>query len=178
MIKLLLLILLPGLVLAQPPQGQPLQEQMPAAPKGQMPTPPPFDEFKKTMSPMVEKTLPAMKETRECVSKAESKEAVEKCVNAMAQKAQEIQKQAGKPGTAVARKMPADFEWTPERKQMMLKQMDLSITRNSAMHECLGQSNTREEMDTCMRSEVPMKKIRKEVPKSPLPPTPPMPSGQ
>ncbi|MEN8180568.1 MAG: hypothetical protein ABFS39_18370 [Pseudomonadota bacterium] len=147
---LLPFLLLPSLVLAQ-------------APEEQTSAPPSFDQFKKTMGPIIEKTLPTMKETRECVSKAESKEDMEKCMNAMAQKVQEIQQQSGGQGKAVTSKTPDDFKWTPENKKMMLTGMDRSIKRNTAIHECLGTSNTREEADNCMRTKMPMKKIQKKV---------------
>lgn len=144
MMKILLpFLLLPSLVLAQ------------EAPEGQTPEPPNFDQFKQTMLPVIEKSLPTMKETRECVSQADSKEAVEKCMNAMAEKAQEIQKEFGGEGKAVTSKIPEDFKWDPETKKAMLAEMDRSLKQNTAVKECLSKSNTREEMGGCMRAKLP-----------------------
>ena len=161
--KLLPFLLLPGLVLAQAPEQAPEGEA--PDPKGQTPAPPSFDQFKQAMLPIIDKSLPAMKETRECVSQADSKEAVEKCMNAMAEKAKEIQKQSGGEGKEVTSKVPEDFEWTPETKQMMLSNMDRSIKQNTAMQECLSSSGNREEMATCIRAKLP-------APKKPRPPLP------
>jgi len=141
--KLLPFLLLPSIVMAQ------------EAPQKQMPAPPSFDQFKQTLLPVIEKSLPTMKETRECVSQADSKEAVEKCMNAMAQKAQQIQKEFGGKAKAVTSNVPEGFEWNPETKKMMLSNMDRSIKQNTAMHYCLGKSTTREEMGGCIQAKLP-----------------------
>lgn len=148
---LLPFFLLPSLALAQAPETQT------PAPEGQMQAPT-FDQFKQSIQPIMEKSLPVMKETRECINKANSKEDVEKCMNAMAEKVKEIQKQAGGQGKEVTSKAPDDFKWNPETKQMMLKNMDRSIKQNTAMQECLGKSNNREEMGNCIRSKLPAPK--------------------
>jgi hypothetical protein len=146
---LLPLLLLPSLALAQPP-----------APQGQSQQPPDFNAFKQSMQPVIEKSLPAMKETRECVSKAQTQEDVKKCMQAMAKKAQAIKEElAGSSDTPpVASKVPDDFKWDPETKKLMLQNMDRSIKMNTSMQECLGKSSTREEMGECMRSKMPVRK--------------------
>ena len=148
---LLPFFLLPSLALAQAPEGQ---TQAPEA-QVQGPT---FDQFKQSMQPIMEKSLPAMQETRQCINKANSKEDVEKCMNTMAERVKEIQKQAGGQEKAVTSKAPDDFKWNPETKEMMLKNMDRSIKQNTAMLECLGKSGNREEMGSCMRSKLPAPK--------------------
>lgn len=146
--KLLPLFLLPSLVLAQTPGEEP-------------PAPPSFDRFKEVMTPKVEQALPALQSSHECIKKAESKEDVEACMNAMAQ---EIQKQSGKEGQAPVQKAPDSFKWTPEAKHALLARMEQTIKQNTAMLECLKASNTKEEMDGCMRAKLPMPQQQKKTP--------------
>ena len=149
---LLSLFFLPSLALAQAPSASPEQMQPPpSSEQKQQMQPPPFDEKKAQMQPMFEKSLPAMKQTRECVAKAKSKEEVEECMNTMAEMAKEFQKQTGVQGPSPTTEAPEGFEWNEQTKQSMLKSMDVSIRRTNFTLECLGQSNNSGEMGNCMR---------------------------
>jgi hypothetical protein len=145
------LLVLPTLALAQAPEGQ-------VQPQSQPPT---FAEFKQQMQPVIEHSLPAMHKMRECVSKANSKQATEACMQIMAENIQALQKKMGAPAGAQSQgmppmdKFPEGFEWNDQVKQKMLRNMDRAIVQNTAMQECLQNSNTKEEMGNCMRSKMP-----------------------
>ncbi len=144
------LVLLPTLAFAAP------QEEM----KG-----PSFEQFKQTMQPAIEQSLPDMKKGRACISKAESKEDVEACMKAMAEMARKAKKKLGMPedmpkggpSEEEISKAKKDFEWNEETKSQMLMHMDRSIQQNGAMLECLGKSKTGEEMTSCMQKIKPAK---------------------
>jgi hypothetical protein len=141
-----LLFLFPGLVLAQqPPGGQP---------EGSF-----FEHFKQTMEKTMEMSLPAMKETRSCVAKANSQADAEKCMKTMAKKVKEIQTSLGMPAGAGPNAMdmakpPEGFKWNKESKEKLLKNIDMSITQGSDMLECLKSSKTQEGMGKCMRGKM------------------------
>jgi hypothetical protein len=145
----LALLVLPALASAQAPEGQ-----------GQ---PPSFDQFRQAMLPVIEQSLPAMQQTRECVAQSDSKEATVECMQKMADMARSLQAKMGAPAGAGATPPPANemvkppegFEWNQETKQRMLQEMDRSIQQSVAMQECLQGSKTGEEMGNCMRSKQP-----------------------
>ena len=147
------LLFLPALALAEAPEGQP-QPQQP-------PQPPSFEQYKASMQPILEQSLPLIRETRECVSKADSKEATEECMLTNTKKVLAMQEKMGGPMAHTQQdpvklsKFPEDFEWKPEVNQKILQNLDNAIQRNSAALDCLSGSNTREEMAACMRSKMP-----------------------
>lgn len=146
---LLPILLLPSLAFAEPPE-----EQMKA---------PSFEQYKSTMQPVLQDSLPAIKETRACVNKASSKEEFVKCVKIMEGKARATRKKMGvTEDKTPTTELPDDFEWNAQTKESMLKDIDRSIQYNSALQECLGKSNTGEEMGNCMSSKAPASPASKE----------------
>ena len=133
------------------PQGHP-------APQGQMKQPT-FEQFKSAMQPVIDETLPAMQQTRECVSKSTSIEETEKCMKTMSDVAESLRQKTGSHVIPSAKetsgKAPAGFEWNEENKAKILKNMDHSITYSTSMQECLKSSTSNEEMSQCMRGKMP-----------------------
>jgi len=112
------------------------------------------------MLPVLKESLPPMKKTRACLSKADTKSDVEECMKTMADMARAMQKRMGMPKWAKQPppgigKPPKGFEWNAKTKANMLGNMDRSIAQSSAMLECLGKSNTGDEMKSCMRAKIP-----------------------
>lgn len=134
-----------------------------AAPQEEKMEGPSFGQFKEKMQPVIEQSLPAMKKTRACISKANSKDDVDKCMKTMAEMAKSMQKQLGMPegmpkggpSEEEISKAKKDFEWDEETKSKMLMHMDRSIKQSDAMQECLGKSKTGEEMNSCMQNKAP-----------------------
>ena len=143
---LAVVLFLPALALAQTQQAQP---QAPS-----------FEEFKQFMQPALAQSLPLMKETRDCLEKAATKETTEQCIIDNAKKVIALQQKLG--GSAAPPpqdpekigRFPEGFEWNQEVKQQMLEKMDRAINFNTVQQECLGHSNSKEEMDECMRSKL------------------------
>ena len=81
------LFLLPSFAFAQAPEGQP-------APHAQMQAPS-FDQFKSGMQPVIDQSLPAMHQTRDCVSKSNSVEETEKCMKIMTDMAEALRQKTG-----------------------------------------------------------------------------------
>jgi hypothetical protein len=144
---LAVLMFLPALAMAQPPEAQ-----------TQMPT---FDEYKQAMQPAVDESLPIMRDTRTCLDKASNKEAAEQCMITNAEKVIALQQKLGGSAAAAPQdpqkmgKFPDGFEWNDEVKQKLLQNMDRAIEFNTAKQACLKVSNTKEEMGDCMRSKMP-----------------------
>jgi hypothetical protein len=144
---LAVLMLLPTLAMAQPPQAQT--------------QPPTFEEYKKAMQPAVDQSLPIMRETRACLDKATSKEATEQCMITNAEKVIALQQKLGSPAAAEPQdpqqlgRFPEGFEWNEDVKKKMLQNMDRAIEFNTAKQECFKTSNTKEEMGECLRNKMP-----------------------
>ena len=149
------LLFLPTLVLAQAPENQAQPQQTPH------PQPVSFEQYKKSMQPIVEQSLPLMRETRECVSKATTQEATEECMLTNTKKVFAMQEKMGGPTAQTQQdpvklsKFPEGFEWNLEANQKILHNMDNAIQRNTIALECMSVSNSREEMANCMRSKMP-----------------------
>ena len=147
-----LLLLIPGLALAQPPAGQMDPQQF-------------FEQSKKMMLPMMEESLPAMKEARACLEKADDQSSFESCAEIMAELDKKMRSRMGgmMPPGAQARheekpmKDPKDIEWNAETKKDMLFFLDQSITVGQAMTKCFKQSSTMEQMQQCSMSVMPRK---------------------
>jgi hypothetical protein len=149
------LLFLPAIALAQAPEGQPQSQQQPQ-PKALS-----FEEYKKAMLPALEESLPVMHQTRECVSKAASKEATEQCMITNAEQVVAFQKKLGAPTGETPLdpqklgRFPQGFEWNEDVNKSMLQKMDQAIQFNTVKQECLQTSATTEEMKACMGSKWP-----------------------
>ena len=142
-----LLLLLPTLALAQPPASQMDPQQF-------------FEQTKQMMLPMMQETLPAMREARGCLQAANDQAAFEECAQIMVELDKKMRKRMGPApgmpqGEEPPMKDPKDIEWTEEAKSNMLQFLDRSITIGSAMSDCLTQSGTMEQMQQCMQSNQP-----------------------
>ncbi|MES9969841.1 MAG: hypothetical protein ABW092_07375 [Candidatus Thiodiazotropha sp.] len=144
------LLLLPSLVMAQPPGTEMDQQQF-------------FEQSKQKMLPMMEKSIPAMQETKRCLQKADDQASFEKCAEIMTAMEKEIKERMGPvPGMPENKqhstKKPQDIKFTPEIKQNMLKFLERSITVGSAMQKCFKQSAKVEQMQSCMQAARPKPK--------------------
>ncbi|MBT2969326.1 MAG: hypothetical protein KME56_18590 [Candidatus Thiodiazotropha sp. (ex Ctena orbiculata)] len=142
-----LLLLLPSLAVAQPPGAQMDPQQF-------------FEQSKQKMLPMMDKSVPAMKETKSCLEKAEDQAAFEKCSEIMIAMEKEIKEKMGPvpgmpEGPKGPTKGPKDIQFTPEAKQNMLQFLDRSIMIGMAMQKCFTQSDTADEMQRCMQAARP-----------------------
>ncbi len=139
-----LLLLMPIVALAQPPAGQ-MDPQLI------------FEQTKKMMLPIMDETLPTMREARSCLQGADDQAAFEKCAEVMVALDKKMRERMGPATGAKTPPMtdPKDIEWTPETKEKMLKFLDNSITVGSAMSDCLNQSTGMEQMQQCMQAKKP-----------------------
>jgi hypothetical protein len=109
-----------------------------------------------------------MRETRECVSKATTKEATEECMLINTKKVLALQEKMGGPTAQTQQdpvklsKFPEDFEWNEGVNQTILQNMDTAIQRNTTALECMSVSNSREEMANCLRSKMPQQSAPQE----------------
>lgn len=145
-----LVLLMPSLVLAQPQGGEVDQQKF-------------FEESKQRMLPMMEKSIPAMKKTRECLEKADNQAAFEKCAEIMTAMEKEIKERMGPiPGTPEGQQAPEnrpkDIEFTPTTKNNMMKFLARSIMIGTAMQHCFSQSATADQMRSCMEAARPRPK--------------------
>ena len=135
--------------------------QQPAPPPGEQVDPQQYFELSKsTMLPMMEKSLPAMEETRECLGEAEDETAFKKCVAIMTALEQEMQAKMGPvpgmPGMPpVQSKEPQEIEFNAENKNNMLRFLDRSIVLGAALQKCFSSSDTVDQMQSCMQAEKP-----------------------
>jgi hypothetical protein len=142
-----LLLLLPGLALAQPPAGQMDQQQM-------------FNQSKTMMLSMTQETLPVMQESYACLKAANDQAAFEKCAQIMMELNKKMMARMGPThgapeGQAPQMRDPSEIEWNEETKANMLKHLDRSILVGTAMQDCLKQSNDPQQMKQCMDSKKP-----------------------
>ncbi|MEW8683763.1 MAG: hypothetical protein AB2536_17830 [Candidatus Thiodiazotropha endolucinida] len=145
-----LLLLLPSLALAQPPGGQIDQQQF-------------FEQSKEKMLPMMAKSIPAMKQTKSCLEKANDQAAFEKCAEIMTAMEKEIKERLGPvPGVPKGQqqptKTPKDIKFTPEAKKNMMKFLERSIMIGTAMQKCFTDSSTVDQMQGCMQAARPKPK--------------------
>jgi hypothetical protein len=142
-----LLLLTPSLVLAQPPGAVVDQQKF-------------FEESKQRMLPMMEKSIPAMKKTKNCLEKADNQASFEKCAEIMTAMEKEIKERMGPvPGMPEDKqaptKSPKDIEFTPETKTNMMKFLERSIMIGTAMQKCFNQSTMADQMRSCMEAARP-----------------------
>jgi hypothetical protein len=143
-----ILLLLPSLAVAQQP-GAPVDQQKF------------FEESKQRMLPMMEKSIPAMKQTKSCLEKANDQAAFEKCSEIMTTMETEIKERMGpvpgmpEEGQQAPTKSPKDIQFTPEVKANMLKFLERSIMIGTAMQKCFTQSSTADQMRSCMQAARP-----------------------
>ncbi|MEJ2454984.1 MAG: hypothetical protein P8103_12610 [Candidatus Thiodiazotropha sp.] len=141
------LLLLPMLASAQPPAQQMDPQQF-------------FEQTKQMMLPMMQETLPAMREARSCLQAADDQAAFEDCAEIMVELDKKMRARVGpahgmQGAEAPPMKDPKEIEWNAETKKNMLQYLDHSITIGSAMSDCLNQSGTVEQMQQCMQSKRP-----------------------
>ncbi len=141
------LLLAPVIALAQ----QPPQQGMPRGPQGQMDQAEILKQMQQHMLPVLEESLPNMREMRACVAASNNKEDLTKCAEMM----RAFQRQMMPPGSQMPPPNPEaeqpDIEWSPEIKQQILAGIDQSITQTAAMKGCLESSSSPEQMNQCMR---------------------------
>ncbi|MCU7904795.1 MAG: hypothetical protein KZQ76_02875 [Candidatus Thiodiazotropha sp. (ex Epidulcina cf. delphinae)] len=144
-----LILLLPSLVFAQqqPPRGEMDPQQF-------------FEASKKSMLPMMEKSLPALQQTRACLEKAGDQAAFDKCAEIMTamEKAirEKMEPMPGLPeGQAAPTGGPVDIEFNIKTKKSMMQFLDRSIMIGSAMKQCFSESDTMEQMQNCMQASRP-----------------------
>ncbi|MEW8507816.1 MAG: hypothetical protein AB2598_14045 [Candidatus Thiodiazotropha sp.] len=142
-----LLLLLPSLAVAQPPGSQMDPQQF-------------FEQSKQKMSPMLDKSVPAMLKTKSCLEKAEDQAAFEKCSEIMVAMEREIKEKLGPvPGVPEGKKGPTkgpkDIKFSPETKKNMLLFLERSIMIGTAMQDCFKESSTGDQMQSCMQAASP-----------------------
>ena len=139
-----LLMLLPTVALAQPPASQVNSKLF-------------FEEAKKMMRPMVEESLPAMRQTRACMESADDQAAFEKCAEIMTEMEKKVRAQMG-PGVQMPQgrgpmaKDPKEVKWNKITKARTLKSLDRSIAMGDAMNDCMNQSASMEQYQQCLEA--------------------------
>lgn len=136
--KLLLpLLLAPALVVAQAPTpGQFDEQQM-------------FQHLKGTMLPMMEKSLPVMKQLQACIQQSQNTPDLNKCVDIMTAFQKDMVATMGVPGQTPEPPRP-EVEWSEQLKAEMLQDIGKSMQETAATRDCLAASNNGGEMDDCM----------------------------
>jgi hypothetical protein len=146
-----LLLLLPVIALAQPPGGQIDPQQF-------------FEQSKQMLLPMMEESLPVMKEARSCLAKADDQSSFEDCAEIMAELDKQMRARMEatmppgmQPKQQAPMKDPKEIEWNEKTKKEMLGFLDQSITVGQAMSNCFKQSSTVEQMQQCSMAAMPRK---------------------
>lgn len=135
--SLLPLLLVPTMVVAQAPApGQFDEQQM-------------FQQLKAGMLPMMEKSLPVMKQLQACIQKSQNTPDLNKCVDIMAGFQKEMVAAMGVPGQTPEPPRP-ELEWSEQLKAEMLQDIGKSMQETAATRDCLAASNSGSEMDDCM----------------------------
>jgi len=139
-----LLMLLPTVALAQPPAPQMDSKLF-------------FEEAKKMMRPMMEESLPAMRQTRACMENADDQATFEKCAAIMVEVEKKVRAQMG-PGARMPKGQgpvptdPKDVKWNKITKARTLKSLDRSIAMGDAMNDCMNQSTSMEQYQQCVQA--------------------------
>ncbi len=138
-------LLFPALAFAQQPPGGAAQ---PMNPQQQ------FEMSKKMMLPAIEKSLPALQETKQCLGTASDAESFQKCIAIMTDLEKQMRAEIGGAPNTPDQQHPAakPIEYTEQNKSNMLKFIDQSIIVGQAMKQCFNTSTTGEQMDTCMKA--------------------------
>lgn len=139
-----LLVLLPMVALAQPPAPQMDSKLF-------------FEEAKKVMQPMVQESLPAMRQTRACMENADDQATFEKCAEIMVEMEKKMRAQAGSgahmpQGRGSTTPDPKDVKWNKMTKARTLKSLDRSIAMGDAMNDCLNKSASMEQYQQCLEA--------------------------
>lgn len=131
-------LLVPVLAFAQAPQGQFDEQQM-------------FEQIKKMMLPVMNKSLPVMQKIKSCIEQSQSSQDLDKCVDIMMTFQQEMAATMGEgnPGQSAVPERP-QLEWSRELKAEMLNDIGKSIQDTTATKACLESSASGTEMDACM----------------------------
>ncbi len=122
-----------------------------------------FAEAKPVMLGMMEKSLPAMEETRSCIEGSGNSQDLNRCAAIMLEFQRQARASMGIPeGGPHGKKPPKPedlkLEWSPQLKQQMLKDIDRSIEGTRAMVGCLKSSDSGDQMEACMEKTGLMKK--------------------
>lgn len=124
-----------------------------------------LDKMKQHMLPMLEKSLPEMAQTKQCVQASGNSAELKRCAEMMqafqrkmmaemAPPAAPGAAEGGRPSASAPppqQQMP-EIEWSEQKRDEIVKGMDSEIKLAKAMTSCLRSSNTPEEMDACMKS--------------------------
>ncbi len=151
-----LFLMLPALAMAQPP-GQPMPQMDPQ----QI-----FEQSKKMMLPMVEESLPTMREARACLEKAEDQADFEGCAKIMEELQKKLHARMGPmpdmpegqqppQGAEPPKPEQKPIEWNDQTKKNMLQFLDRSILMGDAMKDCLQKSGSMDQMQQCMQAKRP-----------------------
>ena len=125
-----------------------------------------LEQMKQHMLPMMEKSLPEMEKTKQCVQVSGNSAELKQCAEIMQAFQQKMMAEmappAGAGGPAEGGRPPAaaapppqqempEIEWSEQKRDEIVQGLDKSIKQASAMSGCLRSSNTPEEMDACMQ---------------------------
>jgi hypothetical protein len=111
-----------------------------------------LEQMKQSMLPMMEKSLPEMENTRQCVQASGNSADLKKCAEIMQNFQKKMMVEMGAPADAVPPpQQEADIEWSQKVKDEILQGLETSIQQASAMTGCLQSSSTPEQMDSCMQ---------------------------
>ena len=161
------LLLIPVVALAQAPTQQAPGQGPGQGPGQKIDRSKMLEHMKQSMLPMMERSLPEMEKTRQCVQASSNTAELKQCAEIM----QAFQKRmiaemapppgargpagAPPPGASAAappaQQMP-EIEWSPEKRDEIAQGLEMSIKQATAMSGCLRSSNTPEEMDACMQN--------------------------
>ena len=134
------LLLVPALAFAQ--QGQPPQMDQKM-----------FEQIKQSMLPMIQKSLPAMEDTRACVQATGNSEQLQQCAQKMVEFSRQMMIMAGTPADKIPEPPPEamQMEWSEEIKGKILADIDQAIVRTRATKGCLESSADNQQMSACMQ---------------------------
>ena len=140
LVVLMLLLVSTGVFAQSAPQGQPPGRD--------------FDDVKKVMLGMMQKSLPAMEKTRSCIEGSQNSQDLKQCAAIMLDFQQQARASMGIPEGGAHGKAPTpedlNLQWSPELKQAMLQDIDRSIEGTQAMVGCLQSSSSGPEMESCV----------------------------
>ena len=134
-----ILLLLPLVAFAQQPPGQQIDQQAY------------YEQMKQAMLPMMDKSLPAMQETRGCVERSGNSAELNGCMEkAMAFQAEMLKMMGAPPEATAAMPETPQLEWSESLRAEILGDLDQSIESTVATRKCLTASATPDAMQACM----------------------------
>ncbi len=141
---LAILLLAPAVAMAQQAKNPMTDPQM-------------FAQMKQMMMPQMQESLPAMEQTRSCVSASQNSADLNGCVEIMTafqnkMRANMPKPPQGAPGHNAQQPAPPKLEWTPELKEKLMADIGTSIKNTNIAIKCMQQSSKHEEMRNCMQA--------------------------